>query len=181
MAKNTTHQFTATATLADLASGGTVTITQNLTSSPTLSWSVDNTADNTTAAISNTGLVTAGTTAGKVTITAIDLYSLSTPTATTTLTVTDTTLASIAITPNPASPINVGSTQQFTATGYYPGGTTQDFTHSVTWSSSKTSVATIDNAGLATAVAAGTATITAIDPITGISSDPLGSATLTVQ
>jgi hypothetical protein len=73
------------------------------------------------------------------------------------------TLSSIAVTPTNPSIAN-NSTLQFTATGTYSDGTTQDLTGSVTWSSSG-SAATISNAagsnGLATAVASGTTTITA--------------------
>ena len=69
-------------------------------------------------------------------------------------------LVSIAVTP--ASPsIAKGGTQQFTATGTYSDGSTQNLTNSVTWSSSNTSVATISGTGLATGVGTGTSTIQA--------------------
>jgi len=83
-------------------------------------------------------------------------------------------LNSIAITPlNPS--ITAGSTQQFRATGTYSDNSTQDITSQVSWSSSKTAVATVNSAGLATAIAGGSATITATQ---GTAS---GSTTLTVQ
>ena len=84
------------------------------------------------------------------------------------------TLSSIAVTP--ASPtISTGSTQPFTATGTYSNGSTQNLTSQVTWASSSTSVATINSAGLATAVNAGSTTISAtLGTVTG-------STTLTVQ
>jgi 6-phosphogluconolactonase (cycloisomerase 2 family) len=44
---------------------------------------------------------------------------------------------------------------QYSATGYYSNGTTQDQTSAVSWSSSNASAATIDNTGLATGVALG--------------------------
>jgi len=69
-------------------------------------------------------------------------------------------LLSIAVTAVNSS-IAVGVTDQFTATGTYSNGTTQNLTSSVTWSSSSTAVATISSAGLATGVAAGSATIKA--------------------
>ena len=71
------------------------------------------------------------------------------------------TLVSISISPvNPS--ITEGSTQQFTATGTYSDDTNQVLTD-VTWSSSLTSVATIDvNNGLALGISAGSTTITAI-------------------
>jgi len=84
-----------------------------------------------------------------------------------------TTLVSITVTPSNPS-ITVGTTQQFTATGTYSDSSTQNITASVTWSSSYTSKATINNAGLATAVAVGSTTITATSG--GIS----GSTMLTV-
>ena len=66
------------------------------------------------------------------------------------------------ITISPAtSTIAVGTTQQYTATGYYSNGNvTQGF--SVSWASSSTAVATIDPvSGIATAVGPGTTSITA--------------------
>jgi trimeric autotransporter adhesin len=50
---------------------------------------------------------------------------------------------------------------QFSATGYYSNGTTSDQSTAVTWSSSSTSVATVDNTGLATGVALGFTNINA--------------------
>ena len=105
------------------------------------------------------GLATAGSAAGASTITATS-GSIS---GTTTLTVTN-PLVSITVTPtNPsAAP---GTKPQFTATGLYADNTSQNITASVTWTSSSTAVATINNAaglqGQATAVAPGTTTITA--------------------
>jgi hypothetical protein len=174
MAINKTHQFKATATLPDLSTGGATTITQDLTSLPTLSWSVDNSADLTTAATSGAGLVTAGTITGTVTITAD--YLVSSISGTTILTVTDTPLDSITLDPDNTT-ITQGTTQKFTAKGTF-NGTTVDLTSSVTWHSSNTGVATVSNEagtyGLATALPTGatgttTTTIRATDPITGIS------------
>lgn len=70
-------------------------------------------------------------------------------------------LRSIAVTPATPS-VDVGNTQQFTATGTYSDSSTADITSSVTWTSSNTDAMTIvSNTGLATGVAAGSATITA--------------------
>lgn len=56
----------------------------------------------------------------------------------------------------------VGKTQQFTILRTYSDGTTYtDLSAAVTWSSSSTSVATINTAGVASAIAAGQTTITA--------------------
>ena len=74
-----------------------------------------------------------------------------------------------------------GQTAQFHAVGSYQQGshqpTTEDITHSVTWSSSSPAVATIDASGIATAVASGTTTITA----TGNGAFGLIQGTSTVQ
>lgn len=78
---------------------------------------------------------------------------------TTTLTVTQATLVSLAVTP-PNPSLARGTTQQLIATGVFSDDTTQDLTQSVVWSSSNTGVASV-NAGLLTAVATGSATVTA--------------------
>jgi hypothetical protein len=70
------------------------------------------------------------------------------------------TLVSIAVMPATVSVPN-GLTQTLTATGKYSDNSTQDLSKSVTWSSSASSVATVDATGLVKAVAIGTATITA--------------------
>jgi YVTN family beta-propeller protein len=69
-------------------------------------------------------------------------------------------LNSIAVTPAGMT-ITKGSTQQFTATGTYSDSSTQNLTNAVTWASATTSIATINAAGIATAVAPGTSNITA--------------------
>jgi hypothetical protein len=73
---------------------------------------------------------------------------------------TSATLAAISVTPGNPS-IIWGAKQQFTSTGTHTDSTTKDITTSVTWSSSNPGVATINNAGLATSIAAGSTTITA--------------------
>jgi hypothetical protein len=61
---------------------------------------------------------------------------------------------SIAVTPaNPT--IDINATQQFTATGTYSNGSTQNLTSVVSWASAAPTVATIGTGGLASAVAAG--------------------------
>ena len=74
-----------------------------------------------------------------------------------------TTLQTIDIAP--ISPtITVGGTVQFTATGHYSDNTTADLTKQSNWTSSVTTVATVDNVGttpgLAHGVAAGQSQIT---------------------
>ena len=83
-------------------------------------------------------------------------------------------LTSITVTPaNPS--ILTGGTQQFTATGHYSDGSTQNLTSLATWSSSSPTVATVNSGGLASGLSAGTTTISA-----GVSAVS-GSTTLTVQ
>jgi hypothetical protein len=69
-------------------------------------------------------------------------------------------LQSIAITPTFAS-TGMGETRQFTATGSYSDGHTQNVTATVSWDSSVAQVASIDSQGVATGVAGGSTTITA--------------------
>jgi len=174
MAISTTYQFTATATLSPLSSG--VTPTQNVTSYMT--WTSSNTD---VATVDTTGIVTAGSITGTATITATQGDSILVPgdtpiVAETLLTVNSTALSSIAVTADNTS-ISTGSTQQLTATGTYADATTVVITASMTWSSSDTTIATVDTAGLVTAVGPGTATITATDPITTVA----GSLSITVN
>ncbi len=78
----------------------------------------------------------------------------------TTLTVGTAALVSIKVSPTDPS-IPLGGSQQFTATGTYTDDSSQDLTHSVTWSSDATSVASINTSGLASALGTGTAHISA--------------------
>ena len=156
VANGLTQQFTATGTYSDGS-------TQNLTGA--VNWSSSNTA---VAAVIGSG-VASGVGVGASTIQAAS----GSVTGSTTLTVTAPVLSSIAVTPaNPS--IAKGATQQFTATGTYTDGSAQNLTSTVAWSSSNTTVATINSAGLATSVTTGTSTIqAALGPV-------IGSTTLTV-
>ncbi len=72
-------------------------------------------------------------------------------------------LDSVQVTPG-AQSLAVGQTTQFTAIGTYGNAkhpSTQNITSVVTWSSTTPAVATVNAAGVATAVSAGTTTITA--------------------
>ena len=76
---------------------------------------------------------------------------------------------------SPVTPsIANGSTQQFTATGHYSDGSTQDLTTQATWASSDPAVATVDSSGLATAIGLGSTTVSATSGGVG------GSTSLTV-
>jgi uncharacterized protein YjdB len=81
------------------------------------------------------------------------------------------TLSSIIVTPNPPNNLAVGSTEQFTATGYNWDGSNANITSQVTWSSDNTGTATTNSTGLVTGVAAGTSNITAA--LSGKTSSPL--------
>src|SRR5208282_172481 len=81
-------------------------------------------------------------------------------------------LVSIAVTPANLS-IAPGNSQQFTATGFFAGGNTENLTASVLWTASAPGVATINASGLVSSVALGSATITA----TWVTAAPSGPAT----
>jgi len=159
--KGTTQQFASTGTFSDGS-------TQNLTTSA--SWVSSNT---TVATVSASGLAT-GAAQGTSQISA----SSAGVTGTTTLTVGPAILVSIAVTPvNPSIP--KGTTQQFTATGTYSDGSTLDVTSSVTWASSKPSVAPITTSGLATGKAQGTSQISAkLGSVTGTTTLTVTAAAL---
>src|SRR5205823_5614252 len=125
--KGTTQQFTATGHYSD-------STTQDLTALVT--WS---SSDSTVVSIDNSGLAT-NRKFGTVTITA----ALGSVTNSTTLTVATITLTGIVVTPvNPS--VNIGQTQQFSATATFSDGTTQDITATAHWSSSTVGVASINN------------------------------------
>jgi len=78
-----------------------------------------------------------------------------------TLTVSSATLQSIAVTPASVS-LARGATQQFTATGTFSDGSTQDISYDVTWATGDPTIATIGpQTGLALTQAVGTTQITA--------------------
>ena len=151
-----TTQFIATGNLTGSGSP------QNLTNQ--VSWISSNVQ---VATINASGLATAvggGTTtiiaqSGGITATATLTVATNVAASTPTLTLIPSSGATATFT---------GETTQFIALGNLSGGVaTQNLTNSVTWSSSDTAVATIDQAGLATAVAANqlsqvSTTITAI-------------------
>ena len=139
----TTQQYAAS---GKFSSGST----QNLTASVT--WTSSTTG---TATINAAGLATSAG-QGSTTIQA----ALGSIHGSTTLTVSAPTLLSLTVTPALPS-ISQGNTQQFTATGTFTDGSTQNITNSVTWNSSVTSVATINSSGVASALGLGTTTIQA--------------------
>jgi hypothetical protein len=158
--------FTAVGTFSD----GT---TQTLTSQAV--WASDNTAAATVSNTSGSKGVATGVAAGTAHISATALGV----TGSVSLTVTSATLTSIAVktTGNPFTA--PGGQVQYTATGTYSDGSTQNISTAVTWTSSDTTVATISNSGLATGQGAGSTTITAKQgSITGTTSLAVTSAAL---
>ncbi len=168
------NQTSVTLTVGETASL-TATVSPANASEKTVSWS----SSNTSVATVNNGTVTA-VAVGSATITA----KAGSKTATCTVTVKAKEVPVTGITLDPTSvSITVGGTAKLTAT-VSPADATDK---TVTWSSSKESVATVEN-GTVTAVAVGTATITAKAgsktatctvtvkakevPVTGITLDP---------
>ena len=87
------------------------------------------------------------------------------------------TLLSIVITPNSSPSVVAGLTLPFTAMGTYNNGQTVNITSSVTWSSSDTTKATIDNTatinrGVVTGIAVGSSNISA--SLNGVVSNVVG-------
>jgi len=156
MPVNTSQQFTAIGTYAD----GSSSDLSNL-----VTWSSSSTV---TATVTTTGLVTA-LAAGTTNISAIFAHV----SQSTSLTVTAPSIVSVAVTPVGLT-LGIGINQQYTATATYSDGTSYDLVSGVTWNSSSTSVATVNNSGLVTTTGAGSTTITAT---VGSFSD---TATLTV-
>ncbi|WP_298776386.1 Ig-like domain-containing protein, partial [uncultured Shewanella sp.] len=88
------------------------------------------------------------------------------------------TIIAIQITPTTISQygtseltLQVGNTQAFTATAVYYNGDVIDITSSVIWSSQDPSLLSINNSGLATALAVGITTVSAT--LDGISSNDI--------
>src|SRR6185295_2940954 len=116
-----------------------------------VTWSSSNTA---VASVNASGLVTGGA-AGSATITATSEGK----TGTAAITVTIVPVASVTVTPASAG-VPAGQTVQLTATPKDANGTPLTG-RTITWSSSNTSVATVNASGLVSGLVAGTATITA--------------------
>lgn len=146
VAKGTTQQFTATATLTD----GTI---QPVTDTAT--WS---SGDEGVATIDEDGLATTEEPGQSVVTATVGSVSGSA-----TLTVTNATVTSLQVTPGNDT-IAKGTTRRFTAIATFSDTSTQNVTSGATWTSSNESAATIVPGGLATAVTPGTFTTITVDP-----------------
>ncbi len=168
VAQGATQQFTATGHYSDLS-------TQNLTNEVTWS-STQVTLASVSNAVGSQGLAK-GLLPGLSTINATDPSSLLSGTSA--LTVLPAVLTAITVSPSITS-IAQGATQQFTATGLFSDGSTQNLTNEVTWSSTQVTLASVSNAvgsqGLAKGLLPGLATINATDPSSLLS----GTSALTV-
>jgi hypothetical protein len=119
-------------------------------------------SDETVATISN-DLVSKSkgkATALKVGTTIISAQFGTFPPASTTLTVTEASLSTIAITPANSSLLSL-STRPFSATGTYSDASTRDVTSEVTWEASAPVVATVATGGIVKALSPGLSTIKA--------------------
>ena len=154
---NGTQQFTATGTYSD-------STTQNLTSLVT--WA---SSDTSIVTVNASGLAT-GVSNGNVNITAtMGAVSGSRAMAVTPV------LTTINVTPASPSAV-VNTTTQLTAIGIWSDNSSQEITSQVTWATVDTSVATVDNTGLATAMSPGStnlmATLGTISGSTTLTVDP---------
>jgi alpha-tubulin suppressor-like RCC1 family protein/uncharacterized protein YjdB len=155
-----------TATLT--SAGATATFTAEASNAAgvpvgaTFTWTSSNTA---VATVDENGVATAVAN-GSATITARS--DTITGTATLTVAIPDTKVASITVSPPTATLTVAGATATFTAQAFNAAG--GPVTAAFNWTSSNTAVATVNQNGVATAVANGTATITAnSDTVTGSS------------
>ncbi|HUL48001.1 MAG TPA: Ig-like domain-containing protein [Steroidobacteraceae bacterium] len=149
-----------------LAAGGTINfqVKVNGSTNQSVTWS---TSPSSVCGTFSANMYTAPTPATTLTCT-LTATAAATPAAKASVTVTvqaaSATLQSISLAPLDMT-IAAGATQQFTATGTYSDGSTQNLTTQAIWTSSQVAVATISTAagtdGLATGVAAGTTVISA--------------------
>ncbi|TNZ87816.1 hypothetical protein CGK40_22990, partial [Vibrio parahaemolyticus] len=169
--------------IVTLSDGRTVDVTND----PAISWASSDpeVATVTTETLDNNGEVTGINVGGPVTITATGIANGETFTASAPVTVTNSVVTSIQVTPADTT-TSVGLTQSFVATAYLSDGSTINVTDdpAISWTSSAPEIATIStNAvsgnGVATGVSRGVTDIAA----TGVTPEGMtitGGATLTV-
>jgi len=144
-----TLKFSAVGTFSDAT-------TQPLTNQS--SWASDNTAVATVNSVPGNRGTATGVSAGTANITASVLGVTSSPAS---LTITGATLTSISLATSGNPFTAPGGSVQYIATGTYSDGTTQNVSLLANWSSSDSTVATINQNGFATGQGAGSARITA--------------------
>jgi hypothetical protein len=138
-----TQQLKATGTFTDSSTADVTT---------TATWS--SSAPNVATVNANSGLITAVAT-GQANITATS----GTVSKAMTVTVSNVSLTSLALTPNPFT-TGVGVGRQMRATGTFSDGSTADLTGTASWTTASTPVATVTG-GMVSGVAAGSTTVTA--------------------
>lgn len=167
----------SSASITDTGAGDTVQLSATVTdqygatmTGQTIAWS--STAPSTASVDSNSGLVT-GQAAGSATISA----TCAGVTGTAAITVTHPASVATTVTVSPSSfSVAAGSTTQLAATTKDQYNATMTG-RTYSWTSSDTSIATVDSSGLVTGVAAGSVTITAHDgSVTGSSAVTLTAA-----
>jgi parallel beta-helix repeat protein len=142
IAKGTSQQFAATGTYSDGSA-------QDLTSSVT--WSSSSTV---------AGIASGGLASGEGMGTAIITATSGSISGSATLNVGQAVLVSMAVTPANAS-LAMGTTLPLIATGTYSDGSTLVVTNTATWTTTDSSIATVNNQGAASSVALGSTTVTA--------------------
>jgi hypothetical protein len=173
-----TAQYTA---YAQEQMGSGPTTTANVTNSVT--WSTSNPN---IATINSSGLATAvGAGYAEITAVASDgaiaSSDLTVNIPGTTTGSTGNNVVSISVIPGTQSVASPTQTSQFLAIGTTSSGATENLTNNVTWNSSSAQIATVNSAGLATAVGQGTTTITVLYANSTGGTVVTGTATFTVS
>ncbi len=170
-----------------LAGGATQQLTPTVSPSNASNRSVTYSSSNTAVATVSSGGVVTGLTIGTSTITATTVDGSFTATSEVTVTSSIVPVTGVTVSP-PSASFVTGATQQLTATVAPANATIK----TVTWSSSNTTIATVDGTGLVTGVAPGNANITVTTqnggqtaiasitvmsiPVTGVSVSPTTSS-----
>ncbi len=161
VAQGTASQFVATATLTD----GT---TQDISASAT--WvAISPPAVSLTGPVAtiSDSLGSSGWATGNAPGTAIIAAIFGGQAGLSSVTTTNATLKTLAVTPTGNVHLGLGNTQQYVATGTFSDSTTQILTNQVTWNSSLPTVAVMSLTGLATSTGVGGTNVSAVGIING--------------